>query len=226
MLRLLIIDKSRLVCDSVRTALANEEGIYVVGCAVTLEETLFLLPHVNVVIMSTSIGDNKVIEYTYAIKEQNEAVKVIVTGVSESPESVIRFIEAGASGHVFQHESITDLVQKMHAAYEDKAILSPEMAAQLMLRLSQLSQQKSSFMLQPEETLPKYQTLTDREIEVLHLIGNGCTNREISDALYIEYGTAKNHVHNILKKLETSNREEAAAVYKMHQQKVDMAIAA
>jgi DNA-binding NarL/FixJ family response regulator len=62
--------------------------------------------------------------------------------------------------------------------------------------------------------------LTSREDEILSLINEGCTNQEIADNLYIECGTVKNHVHNILKKLEVKNRHEAASIYQMNEQPV------
>lgn len=217
MIRILLAHPSRLVCDSLRTALDNQEDVYVVGCATTAEELHFLLPHGNLVLLGAELEDATAFDMLDEMRITHPQTKVLVLGVDEKPEVIIRYIECGAAGYVLQDESVDDMMQKMQAAHQKKAIVSPSMAAVMMDRLAQLANLEA-----PKAFLDARKThldnLTSREEEVLTLIAEGCTNREIADQLFIECGTVKNHVHNILKKLEVSDRHEAATVFQMQGQ--------
>jgi RNA polymerase sigma factor (sigma-70 family) len=114
---------------------------------------------------------------------------------------------AGASGYVLEDVSVDNLLDHIRAAHDDQAIVSPEIAAALMNQISELAYVSA----QDQLDVTAVSELTNREREVLNLIGDGLTNQQIADRLYIEVGTVKNHVHNLLKKLEVSNREDAAA---------------
>lgn len=217
MIRVLLAHPSRLVCDSLRTSLDKVEDVYVVGCAHTPEELHFLLPHGNIVLMSSELKKANPFELLKEIRLTHSQTKVLVLGLTENPDEIIRYIEAGAAGYILQDESIDDMVNKLHAASEEKAIISPTMAAVMMDRLLTLASMEMPLGFDKERS--KYlEELTPREEEVVGLITEGCTNQEIADRLIIECGTVKNHVHNILKKLEVSSRHEAATLYKMQQQ--------
>lgn len=223
MIRILLAHPSRLVCDSLRAALDNETDVYVVGCATTVEELHFLLPHGNVVLLGTEMENTSATTILADIRMTHPQIKVLVMGVDERPKSILRFIEAGASGYVFQNESVEQMAEKLQAAQEEKAIVSPSMAAVLMQRVSHLANLDTplAYMEARESQLNE---LTSREEDVLQLINEGCTNQEIADELFIECGTVKNHVHNILKKLEVNSRHEAASLYTMHQPRMPLAV--
>jgi DNA-binding NarL/FixJ family response regulator len=214
MIRILLAHPSRLVCDSLRTALDNVDDVYVVGCATSAEELHFLLPHGNVILLGSELEGGTAFDMLNEIRMTHPQIKVLVLGVSETPEAIIQYVEAGAAGYILQKESVGDMVQKLQAAHEAKAIISPSVAAAMMERLTHLAhlEMPIAFMEARETQLDE---LTTREEEVLELITQGCTNQEIADKLVIECGTVKNHVHNILKKLEVSNRHEAASLFQM-----------
>lgn len=222
MIRILLAHPSRLVCDSLRAALDNEKDVYVVGCATTVEELHFLLPHGNVVLLGTELENNSAVDILDDIRMTHSQINVLVMGVDERPESILRYVEAGASGYILQNESVEEMVEKLQAAHEEKAIISPSIAAALMERVSCLANLESplAFMEARESQLDE---LTSREEDVLQLINEGCTNQEIADRLFIECGTVKNHVHNILKKLDVNNRHEAASLFTMQQPQMAMA---
>lgn len=225
MIRLLLAHPSRLVCDSIRSALDNEGDVYVVGCATSAEDIHFLLPHANVLLLGTELEGENVLSLLDDIRLTYPQKKVLVLGVDERPEIIIRFIEAGAAGYILQDESIEDVVRKLQAAHQEEAIVSPSIAAAMMQRLSRLANLETpmAFMRARSSQLAD---LTRREQEVLKLINQGHTNQEIAEVLYIECGTVKNHVHNILKKLEVSNRHEAASIFQLRQQQPALAMAA
>lgn len=222
MIRVLIIDSSRFICESMRTILSKEKDMYVVGCATTLEETHFLLPHSNAVLVNTTLQNESTLDLIRDIRDNYPQTRILVIGLSDIPEIILGYIEAGASGYILQHESITELMAKMRAAYEGEALVSPRLAAVLMTRLTQLANQQTVWGCY-ETKVEGLQSLTSREVEVLHLIAEGHTNQQIAEELVIECGTVKNHVHNILRKLELTNRGEVATVYKLHFEKAEAA---
>lgn len=211
MIRILLGHPSRLVCDSLRTALDNVDDVYVVGCATRAEELHFLLPHGNVVLMGTELEDASALDMMNEIRLTHPQLKVLIIGLDDNPDVILRHIEAGAAGYILQDESIVDMVEKLHAASEEKAIISPSVAAAMMDRLAHLANLDTPLAyLEAREV--QLNELTSREEEVLGLITEGLSNQEIADRLYIECGTVKNHVHKILKKLDVNNRQEAAYV--------------
>ena len=223
MIRILLAHPSRLVGDSLRAALNNEPDVYVVGCATTVEELHFLLPHGNVVLLGIEMGNTSATVILDDIRMTYPHSKVLVMGVDENPESILRYIEAGASGYILQNESVEEMVEKLQAAHEEKAIISPSIAAALMQRVRRLANLETPLAYM-EARKSQLNELTSREEGVLQLINEGFTNQEIADKLFIECGTVKNHVHNILKKLEVNNRYEAASLFTMHQPEIALAV--
>jgi len=214
MVRIVIANNSRLACDYIRTALDQESGFYVVGCATTSEELQFLLPFGNMVLLSPELADRCAYEVLECVRSTHADVKVIVMGIEDRAENILRYVEAGASGYVLHNDSIEDMVGKLRAASEEKALVSPAIAAMIMDRLAQLANQDAS-LAQAEAKAVQLAELTEREHEVLDLISLGYTNQQIAEELVIVCGTVKNHVHNILKKLEARNRDEAASIYRI-----------
>ena len=139
-----------------------------------------------------------------------EPVRVVGTGCETrraEKQRVLRYVEAGATGYVLKDDSFEDLIETVRAARDGKVFVSPQIAAALMERLSNLARLFSDV----ENSVTDPTDLTSRELEVLELIGRGRTNQQIAEELVIELGTVKNHVHNILDKLNVSSRGEAAA---------------
>ena len=212
MVRILIAHPSRLVCDSLRSILDKEADVCISGCASNIEEFNFLLPHANMVLLAVELGRESIFEILHNVHLTHPHIKVLIVGVEDNPQTILRYIEAGAAGWISPNESMEDIVRKVMAANEKKAYVSPTVAALMIERIAQLSRQPSRGLFN-EEKFGLVDTLTPRECEVLDLIGNGRTNRDIAQELYIECGTVKNHVHNILRKLEVNSRHEAVALY-------------
>jgi DNA-binding NarL/FixJ family response regulator len=214
MIRVLIADDSGLICDAMRTILDGEKGIYVVGCARTREETEFLTPHADLLLVGPTMEGESSLEHVRATHAAHPDKKIIIVGLRNQPDEITRFIEAGAISYVLRQESMSKLVEKIFAVQAEQALATPDVVFHLMRRLSQLAQQPfaSGWGLDASGL----HELTAREREVLSLIGAGYSNREIADQLVIGWGTVKNHVHSILKKLETNSRHEAAAIYRVH----------
>jgi DNA-binding NarL/FixJ family response regulator len=217
-IRILIADKSQVVCDSVRGMLDREADIQVIGSAVTADNFAPLLEEATVALVHTTLGMEEAIALIEQMSAMRPDVKILVFGVNENPDEILCYIEAGAAGYVLQQESLDDLLTKVRAACQNQALISPGVAAILMSRLSEMRQQQET-LINLQERLTAVDALSPREREVLGLLSQGSSNQEIAQQLVIEYGTVKNHVHNILRKLESNNRTEAASLFRIYQER-------
>jgi DNA-binding NarL/FixJ family response regulator len=209
MIRVLVVHQTRLINSIIASVLDEEEDIRVVGHAVDVDEALRCLEEetCEIVLVAATLPDNGALRITQAIAQRQTAAKVLVIGLPKSKNAILQYVAAGAAGYVLQEVSTERLLDHIRAAYDGKAIISPDIAAAMMSHISELAQISTQTDIDPTA----YTELTPREREVLELIGEDCSNQEIADRLFIEVGTVKNHVHNILKKLDVSSRHEAAA---------------
>ncbi len=213
MIKVLIVDENRLICSVLGAVLRGEEDIFVIGYATTIEEAVERADEADIILVDDALPNNGAKKITELIAINHPNVHVIITGVEKTPETILQYMEAGASGYVLKEVALADLLENIRAVHNDEGVASPEIVAKLIARVSELSQ----LCLDKEGVLERVETLTPREQEVLGYIRKGWSNREISEELCIEVGTVKNHVHNILDKLEVSNRHKAAELYEMHQ---------
>ena len=213
MIRTLIVDDNRITGTVLAAALAEEPDVDIVGVAGTIEETTEKLARCDVIIVSTGIAEESALEIARLSVTCSTPVKTLVMGIPESEDVILRYIEAGAAGFVLKDDSIEGLVDTMHSVYNNEAIIPPNLAAKLMHRVAELARAYDGLGGLDSEM---NEDLTRREQEVLDLICEGRTNQEIADTLIIELGTVKNHVHNILKKLNVNTRREAAMVTQMN----------
>ena len=208
-INLLLVNEIRLMGNVIVAALEDEPDINVVGCVTTYDEALRIIHEreVDVALVSTCLPDHGGLRLTSAISEIAPSTKVLALGLTEEKKRVLRYVEAGASGYILKDDSLKDLIEIVRATQEGKVFVSPQIAAAMMERLSDLAQMFAGV----ENNLTDTTALTSRELEVLELISKGYTNQQIAQNLVIEVGTVKNHVHNILEKLNVSSRGEAAA---------------
>jgi len=208
-IKLLLVNETRLIGNVIMVALEDEPDITVVAAVTSMDEALQVIQEkeVDIALVSTRLPDQGALKLTRAIVELAPSTKVLALGLTEEKERVLRYIEAGATGYILKDDSLEDLIETVRDAREGKVFLSPQIAAAMMERLSNLAHMFSDI----ENSVSDTTGLTSREIEVLELIGKGLTNQQIAEHLVIEVGTVKNHVHSILEKLNVSSRKEAAA---------------
>lgn len=209
MVRILIVHPTRLVCSLYASVLDEKPNTEVTAQAVSVDEALEKLEttECNIALVSAVLPDNGALELTRLIARDYPDIRVLVVGLPESKNAILQYVMAGASGYVLQDVTVDKLFNHIRAAYDDKALVSPAIAAAFMDQIAELARVSAQPYLEPDA----YSELTPRELEVLELIGEGYTNQEIAGKLYIEVGTVKNHVHNILKKLDVTSRGDAAA---------------
>ncbi len=215
MIRLLIVHEVRLVADLTASVLCLESDLDVVASVYTADAALALLKKTtfDLILLSVTLPNNGAAMLTHTVAKMDRSIKILITGTVEAKAVILRWLEAGAIGYVHVAESVATLVQRIRSAAQGDCIISPLMAAALLTRVSELKQQ--IFELNGWQALNSdnlYSELTVRECEVLDLIEQRYSNQGIGNALYIELGTVKNHVHNIMHKLGVRNRQQAATV--------------
>jgi DNA-binding NarL/FixJ family response regulator len=207
-IRLLLVDRVRLVCDVIGAALHGETDIEVIGTAITEEDALRELEQseCDIMLVGTSLPDEGAMSLVSKVRDEEMDVKVLVMGVPDTEPVIMAYLNAGAFGYVLRDDPIQELLANIRAAYEDQALVTPAVAARLIARIAELSQQLTELGVDASD----YEELTPREREILALIAEGMSNQEIADHLVIEMGTVKNHVHSILDKLNVNSRKDAA----------------
>lgn len=210
MIRLLLVDEIQLTCNILAAVLGDEPDITVVACATGREDALARVRDCDVALVNAAAltSSSEVVGLVRTMREVAPDIKVLMLGLVESEEQVLPYVQAGAVGYVLPDDSVEDLLAKIQTAYQDKALVSPDIAAALINRLNELAQ-LTVFSLGGDNGRAD---LTPREQEILTLIERGLTNQQIAHQLTIQVGTVKNHVHSILQKLEVSSRGDAAAV--------------
>jgi DNA-binding NarL/FixJ family response regulator len=213
MIRVFIVHPENAHSANMSAVLQGEPDIQVVGCASSVPDAQMMMQDhpSDVALISGLLPDDGVFELIRRIEESRCAQKVLVTDLTRTTDLILNVMEEGAAGYVCCDESVADLVKKIRAVHEDEFLICPEIATALMARVAELKQLVHELdctaFVEPATLAVE---LTPREQEVLELIGQGMSNREIADKLIVELGTVKNHVHNLLRKLDVSNREQAA----------------
>ena len=206
------LDEVRVVVvddhDQFRTGLKSlreEQGVNVVGEAPNGQTAIRLASELapDVVVMDLNMPGLTGVETTRKLSGVAPLTRVVVLTISADDKDVMDAVMAGACGYLLKDSSIQDLIVGIRAAAAGESLISPQIAAKVLRRLrSQSSNEDAAETIRAE--------LSDREIEVLKLIANGKDNAQIARELFISPKTVKNHISNILMKLQIDNRIQAA----------------
>ena len=201
--RIVIVDDHELARAGLHSMLAGAPDLEVIGEARDGQEALALCHrlHPDLVMMDVRMPKLNGLAATRAIKQQYPHIAVIVVTMYENLDYLVEGLKAGAAGYILKDATRREVLTAVRQALRGESPLSPEMAAQLRGRL------RSEPVRQEGVTLEQ---LTPREHEVLQLMAQGQSNREIARGLGISAGTAKVHVERIIAKLRVSDRTQAA----------------
>src|SRR6059058_1657240 len=202
-IRVLICDDHALFRRGLIMVLESEEGIDVVAEAEDGEEAIEKAEEAapDVVLMDVRMPRMSGIEATRAIADAVPTTKILMLTVSDEEEDLYEAVKAGATGYLLKEISIEEVANAIRAVITGQSLISPSMASKLLTEFNNLSKQAQQKVLVPK--------LTDRELQVLKLVAQGMSNREVAEELFISENMVKNHVRNILEKLHLHSRMEA-----------------
>ncbi len=201
-LRVLIADDHTLFRDGVRALLGSTQDLELVGEAATGEEAVALAASLqpDVIVMDLKMPVVNGSDATRRIVSASPHIAILVVTMFDDDQSVFAAMRAGARGYVLKGANHTEMLRAIRAVGSGEAIFSPAIAARLMDYFSNL---------RPQAQPQVFPELTDREREILKLIAQGYKNAEIATQLVLSPKTVRNHITNILSKLQVADRAEA-----------------
>ena len=209
-IRALIVDDHALFRRGLEMVLAAEDDIELVGeasdGAEAVQKAGESLP--DVVLMDIRMPKSSGIEACRAMKEVAPSSKIVMLTISDEEEDLFEAIRAGASGYLLKDIPLDEVADVVRAVHGGQSLINPSMAAKLLTEFAALNKRDQEERVE-QVPPPK---LTDREMQVLKLVAKGMNNRDIAKELFISENTVKNHVRNILEKLQIHSRMEAVMI--------------
>jgi two-component system NarL family response regulator len=209
-IRVLIADDHALFRRGLEMVLDEEQDIDLVGQASDGTEAVARagesLP--DVVLMDIRMPKTSGIEAARSMKEAAPSAKIVMLTISDEEEDLFEAIRAGASGYLLKDIPLDEVADAVRAVHGGQSLINPSMAGKLLTEFATLARRDQEERPQ-QVPAPK---LTEREMEVLKLVARGMNNRDIAKELFISENTVKNHVRNILEKLQIHSRMEAVMI--------------
>ncbi len=214
-IRTLVVDDQELFRRGLVMLLSTEADIEVIGEAsdgvAGTDMATSMAP--DVVLLDVRMPKRTGIEACRSIKEAVPSAKIIMLTVSDEEADLYEAVKNGAAGYLLKDSSIEDVAQAIRVVADGQSLISPSMAVKLIDEFKQMSK--------PNRGQVPGLRLTERELEVLRLVAKGLNNRDIAKQLFISENTVKNHVRNILEKLQLHSRMEAV-MYAVKEKLLDL----
>jgi DNA-binding NarL/FixJ family response regulator len=214
MVRIVLADDEELIRVALMGILSREEDMEVVGEASTGRETLGLCrslrPHL--VLMDVEMPEMDGLSVTRQLKEDLPSISVLVLTAHDSTDYLLEAVQAGAAGFILKENALQRVANGVRTVMNGEPMLDQALAVRLLRRLSPQVEAPAN----PEAEVDKklrakmLEALTDRELEILDLLSSGMSNQQIAQQLFLSLSTVKIHVHRIIRKLEVSDRTQAA----------------
>ena len=216
-IRVLVVDDHALFRRGLQMVLEQEPDIEVVGEASdgseAVEKSADTLP--DIVLMDVRMPKRGGIDACTAIHETVPSAKIIMLTISDEEADLYDAIKAGAMGYLLKEISIEEVASAIRAVHGGQSLISPSMASKLLTEFATMVRKDDERQQVPTPRL------TDREMEVLKLVAKGMNNRDIAKQLFISENTVKNHVRNMLEKLQLHSRMEAV-VYAVREKMLEI----
>ena len=210
-IRTMIVDDHALFRRGLEMVLDSEPDIELVSeasdGAEAVEKAGETLP--DVVLMDIRMPRSSGIEACRALKDVVPSAKIVMLTISDEEADLFEAIRAGASGYLLKDIPLDEVADTVRAVDGGQSLINPSMAGKLLTEFATLARREAASEPPQQVPAPK---LTDREMQVLKLIARGMNNRDIAKELFISENTVKNHVRNILEKLQIHSRMEAVMV--------------
>lgn len=203
-MKILIADDDALIRDSLKILLGLEDDIEVVGTASNGQEAFALVKEKmpDIVLMDIRMPIMDGVLGTKLIKENFKDMKVVILTTFKDDEYIKEAVKNGAEGYILKNQSSDSIVDGLRAVYKGNTVFEKEIANTITSMFD--SKKKKN----PEEF-----GLTEREVEVLILLSEGLSNKEIAEKMYLSDGTVRNYITSLLEKLELRDRTQLAIFY-------------
>ena len=200
-INVLLVDDHKMLREGIKTLLEFDNDIIVSGQSSTGKECMELLSKnkYDVVVLDINLPDCSGISLLKDIKKNNKSVKVLMLTVHNEVEYLIDSLNSGANGYILKDSDTADLVKAIKAVYRGEKYIQPDLVPILNSRLVRI-----------EDDLDKQKDITKREKQILICIAQGKTNKDIADQFEISERTVKNHITNLFKKIDVTDRTQAA----------------
>lgn len=214
----LVVDDQQLIREGIASLLGIQEGVQVVGTAAdgqeAVEKALALSP--EVVLMDVRMPGMDGVQATATICSQLPTCQVLMLTTFDDEEYIVKALHAGARGYLLKDIPPFDLAQAIQLAHAGIYQLDSAVAGKLIGTQTRTGTTTAHSRAESQVTVSSPSPLTDREVEVLRFIALGATNREIAAQLMVSEGTIKNHISNILNRLDLRDRTQAALYARDH----------
>ncbi|SHH00012.1 response regulator [Tepidibacter thalassicus] len=214
-IKVMIVDDHSLMREGLARILELEDNITVVAEACDGVEAIefFKKMDIDVILLDINMSNMNGIETLRALKNMDSSSKIIMLTIYDEREYLIETLNLGANGYMLKDSESSSLISAIINVYKGGSYVHPNLAGELLKEINRKKESKSSKR--------GLNSLTKREYEVLSLIADGLSNKEISERLFISEKTVKNHVSSILRKLDLSDRTQAAIyAYKNNVKKI------
>jgi two-component system NarL family response regulator len=210
--RLLLVDDHVLFREGLISLIGPQPDLKVVGQAGSVQEAISAarLLRPDIILMDFTLPDGTGLDATQAILAERSDTKIVFLTVREDDETLFAAIRAGATGFLFKNTRAADLLRRLREVARGEAGISPAVALRILDEFSRTAAPS----LQGGDQ--RSSGLTTREIEIVREIAQGASNRDISNRLVISENTVKNHVRNVLAKLQLRNRREVMEYAQRH----------
>jgi DNA-binding NarL/FixJ family response regulator len=204
---LVLIEDNRLMREGLAALIHAQEGFAVLVASAAVEEALskLQLATPDIVLIDSGLADHDSLVLAATIRAEAPGAKVVVMGLLPSQEDVAAYVRAGASGFIMKDASFEEFFQTLRAVADGAEVLPPALTTSLFTQIAH----KAAGGGTPRAL--EAVRLTVREREVIDLLGEGLSNKEIAIRMQIATHTVKSHVHNVLEKLALHSRLEVAA---------------
>lgn len=206
-IKILLIEDNRLLREGISAFLKKQTDINVVTTVGNGENILELIAKLkpNIVLLDLGLRSQNSLKIVKLVKKNYKETKIIVMDLIPLQADVFEFVQAGVSGFMLKDISVIEFLKTIRLVYAGAKVLPPHLTGSLFSQIVEHAINGSK-----PAALNESVRMTKREKQVIELIADGCTNKEIAQKLHLSTYTVKSHVHNILEKLSLSARVQVA----------------
>lgn len=209
-IKVIIADDHGLFREMLYHTLSEEDDIEVIGEAVDGKEAIELTRKLkpDILLLDISMPRMDGLEATDILNKECPQTKIVILTATDNDDYVFKLVQSGAIGYLLKDTSTENVIKAIRAAHSGESLIQPRVASKILREFARLMGEKKKPA--PDDKQSKLKILTERELEVVQLVGKGLNNKEIAQKLFIGETTVKTHVANAMHKLELRDRVELA----------------